>query len=535
MVNSHVISREFVAVTHRAGAFAACLFLCMLGLNLSANAEEGAPALNPRALMLHSVVNPPHGAHPSRLRRNVASAPEAVPASTSKELVLHHFVSPPHGAYPANGVIRDLEGNLYGTTNGSYSDIGGGGSHDAGVVFKIDTSGCETELYTFKGAADGSSPNGLVRDSAGNLYGTAAGGGVSGAGVVFEIDMSGAETVLYSFTGGKDGGNPSSLVRDQKGNLYGTTTYGGASNYGVVFKIDTSGKETVLYAFKGGADGAYPNPSVDLDASGNLYGATNNGGNAVGEAGAGVVFKVDTSGHERVLYTFTGGKDGAQPNGVIRDGKGDLYGTASDGGTSGAGVVFKVDPRGHETVLHTFSGGDDGGSPYAGVILDSKGNLYGTTGFGGSADGGVVFKVDTAGHESVLHTFSRGSEGNEPDNACVILDAAENLYGTTSFGGVGGAGTVYELDTRGMLKVLYGFPGIAQGQYPYNAGVLLGTDGRLYGTTFYGGDHGAGVLYQLDERGDERVLYTFELLTDKGFGQPMAGVIRDSDGNFSVR
>jgi uncharacterized repeat protein (TIGR03803 family) len=167
--------------------------------------------------------------------------------SNAKEIVLHHFASPPHGAYPAWGVIRDAEGNLYGTTNGAYSDVGGGGTNNAGVVFKVDTSGNYTVLYSFTGGADGSSPNSLIRDWAGNLYGTTTyGGGAASAGVVFKVDTSGNETVLYSFTGGADGGNPyGGVVRDSAGNLYGVTGSGG-NGVGVVFKVDPTGHETVL-------------------------------------------------------------------------------------------------------------------------------------------------------------------------------------------------------------------------------------------------------------------------------------------------
>ena len=246
-----------------------------------------------------------------------------------------------------------------------------------------------------------------------------------------------------------------------------------------------------------------------------------------------MVFKLDTSGHETVLYSFTGGADGGYPDaGVIRDSAGNLYGTTSGGGASGAGVVFKVDTSGNETVLYTFTGGADGGNPYAGVIRDPAGNLYGTTAFGGTAGQGVVFKVDTSGNETVLHTFMRGLDGDQPDLAGVILDSVGNLYGTAAFGGAGGQGVVYKLDTSGNETVLYAFPGAADGQYPYNEGVIFGSDGHLYGTTFYGGKKGDGVVYQLDGDGNEKVLYSFQLLTANGFGQPTGGVIRDSAGNL---
>jgi len=395
-------------------------------------------------------------------------------------------------------------------------------------VFKIDTSGNERGLYAFTGEADGSSPNGVILDSKGILYGTTTYGGASGAGVVFKVDTSGNESVLYSFMDGADGGNPNSLIRDSQGTLYGTTDGGGAAGVGVVFKVDVSGNETVRYSFTGGNDGAYPNAYVTLDSVGNFYGATNGGG----AAGVGVVFKVDTSGNETVLYTFTGGADGAYPNGVMRDSAGNLYGTTSNGGVWGAGVVFKVDTSGNEKVLYTFTGGADGGYSDAGVTRDSAGNLYGTTNGGGTAGLGVVFKVDTSDNETVLHTFMRGLDGDQPYLAGVILDSVGNLYGATAFGGAGGTGVVYKLDTSAHETVLYNFPGAADGQYPYNAGVIFGSDCHLYGTTFYGGRNGHGVVYQLDGDGNEKVLYGFDLLTGNGFGQPTGGVILDSAGNL---
>ncbi len=416
---------------------------------------------------------------------------------------------------------------------GAYSDVPGGGAHNAGVVFKVDPSGHETVLYSFTGGDDGSSPNIVIRDSAGNLYGTTGGGGAAGAGVVFKVDPAGRETVLYSFTGGADGGSPfGSMVRDSAGNLYGVTD-GGGNGVGVVFKVDPSGHETVLYSFTGGPDGGYPYPVI-LDSAGNLYGTTTNGG---GASNAGVVFKVDPTGHETVLYSFTGGNDGGYPDaGVIRDAAGCLYGTTSSGGASNAGVVFKVDTSGHERVLYSFTGGADGGSPYAGVIRDSASNLYGTTDFGGTAGLGVVFKLDRSGHETVLHTFRRGPDGNQPVYAGVIRDSDGNLYGTTAFSGAGGQGAVYKLDPSGNATVVYAFPGAAEGQYPFYGGVIFASDGEsdghLYGTTFYGGSHGAGVVYQLDEDGNETVLYGFSQFTANGFGHPIGGVIRDSAGNF---
>src|ERR1022692_3047842 len=211
-----------------------------------------------------------------------------------------------------------------------------------------------------------------------------------------------SEIVLHSFGCPPKGANPyAGVIRDSAGNLYGTAANGGAANKGVVFKLDTSGHQTVLYSFTGGADGGYPYAGVIRDSDGNLYGTTYYGGGA----NAGVVYKLDTTGHETVLYSFTGGADGGAPfAGVIRDPAGNLYGTTYFGGTANAGVVYKLDTAGHETVLYSFTGVADGRHPQAGVIRDPAGNLYGTAYSGGTANAGVVYKLDTAGHETVLYT-----------------------------------------------------------------------------------------------------------------------------------
>ena len=193
-----------------------------------------------------------------------------------------------------------------------------------------------------------------------------------------------------------------------------------------MYKLDSAGHETVLYSFTGGADGGDPQSGVIRDSAGNLYGTTFLGGTG----NAGVVYKLDSAGHETVLYSFTFA-DGSQPTaGVIRDSAGNLYGTTELGGPASQGVVYKLDTTGNYTVLYSFTGGADGGYPFAGVIRDSAGNLYGTTQYGGTAQQGVVYRLDTAGHETVLHSFTGGADGSRP-NAGVIRDSAGNLYGTT--------------------------------------------------------------------------------------------------------
>jgi uncharacterized repeat protein (TIGR03803 family) len=406
--------------------------------------------------------------------------------ATGHETVLHNFTAEAGGYGPYAGLIRDSAGNFYGTTTG-------GGSGMAGVVFKLDTAGNETVLYSFPGAVDGSYPNaGVIRDPAGNLFGTTYEGGAGHAGVVYKLDSSGRESVLYNFTGGADGANPyGGVVRDSAGNIYGTALLGGTANEGVVYKLDTALQETVLYTFTGGTDGGNPFAAVIGDAAGNLYGTTIHGGTG----NAGVVYKVDTTGHETVLYGFTGGDDGGQPYaGVIRDSAGNLYGTTRCGGTGNAGVVYKVDAAGHETVLYSFTGGADGSQPWAGVIRDSAGNLYGTTLSGGDGDG-TVYKLDTAGHETVLYSFRGGSGGGLPHSG-VILDSAGNLYGTTYYGKNARGGFVYKLDAAGHLTVLYSFTGGSDGG-DVSAGVIADPAGNLYGTTVYGGTGSTGVVFEL--------------------------------------
>jgi uncharacterized repeat protein (TIGR03803 family) len=384
------------------------------------------------------------------------------------------------GEFPQGNVIRDRAGNLYGTAiNGG--DLSGCNGSGCGVVFKLDGSGKETVLYSFTGGADGAYPaTGLVRDEAGNLYGTTHGGGdISasacsfnpGCGVVFKVDASGKETVLYAFTGGADGlGASSGLVRDEAGNLYGTTVMGGdlsgvcpgfpAPGCGVVFKVDATGKETVLHTFTGGADGYAPYGDLLRDEAGSLYGAASNGGdvsgfcgdvvlNTTGFLGCGTVFKLDHTGKFTVLHTFNGADGGPFPDGwLVRDNEGNLYGMSGNGGDLsgcsglGCGVVFKVDREGKESVLYSFTGGADGAETFAGVVRDEQGNLYGTTYFGGDFSGslctsagcGVVFKLDPTGKETVLHTFTGGTDGANP-NAGLLPGEEGNLYGTASDGG----------------------------------------------------------------------------------------------------
>ena len=357
-------------------------------------------------------------------------------------------------------------------------------------------------LFNFTGSADGESPYGsLVRDTEGNLYGTTEAGGASGAGTVFKVDKSGTHTVLYSFKGGSDGANPYvGVIRDAAGNLYGTTANGGASGLGTVFKLTKTGKEKVLYSFAGGSDGCYPYGGLLRDAAGNLYGTTE----VCGASGVGTVFKLTNTGKETVLHSFAGGSsDGEFPSftSLLMDTSGNLYGVAEQGGTDNLGVVYKLSKSGKLKVLHSFAGGtSDGCDVFGTPFMDAEGNLYGTANACGSAHVGIVWKVSQKGKETVLHTFTAGSSDGAEPIAGVIMDANGNLYGDTYQGGSANLGTVYKLNKNGTLTLLHTFTG-SDGDYPYS-GLVRDATGNLYGTTLHGGSgqqcqNGCGTVWML--------------------------------------
>ena len=346
-------------------------------------------------------------------------------------------------------------------------------------------------------------------------------------------------TLLYTFTGGTDGSTPlGGVILDAAGNLYGTTSQGGnlacSLGCGTLFKVDAAGNHTVLYSFAGtgAGDGQYPNAALVRDAAGNLYRTTVGGG----ASGYGTVFKLDTTGKETVLHSFSGATgDGASPyGGVVRDGQGNLYGTTEAGGTSNCGTVFKLDTTGQETVLYSFTGtAGDGKSPFAGVVRDGHGNLYGTTQAGGVFNYGTVFKLDTTGKETVLYSFAgAGDDGAQPMSA-LARDANGNFYGTTNTGGTGidgGNGVVFKLDNTGRERVLCRFPWTgAKGIHPH--GVVRDAQGNLYGTTVFHGAFGWGTVFKLAPTGKLTVLYNFTGSNADG-GIPYAGVARDGHGNL---
>ena len=390
------------------------------------------------------------------------------------------------------------------------------------------------------------------------------------------------ESVLYSFTGDgqinggpKDGAAPfGGLIQGSDGNFYGTTRNGGIYNMsigsaapvdaGTVFKLTPAGAETIIYSFcnsnEGGVisgclagDGANPSGSLIQDSHGNLYGTTINGG----ASNAGTVFRITPAGAETVLYSFqgineiTGSTDGANPYaGLVVGSDDNLYGTTYAGGKNGAGTVFSLTLAGVETVLYSFCPGGltgncpDGDGPAAALIQGSDGNFYGTTEFGGVADGGVVFRIAPADNdaETVFYAFA-GAEGvSNPDGyaprSSLIQGSDGNLYGTTSAGGpfsTAAGGNVFKITPAGVYTSMYSFFDVPDGAAPYG-GLTQASDGNFYGTTYHGGVNNAGTLFKITPTGVETVLYSF---SGGGYvngsvdgAQPVAGVIQASDGNF---
>ncbi len=360
-----------------------------------------------------------------------------------------------------------------------------------------------SKLHAFNGTM-GALPDGaLAQDAAGNLYGTTAYGGAFGQGTIFKLDTNKQLTVLYNFTGQADGGQPySGLVIGPDGTLYGTTPYGGAAlceqGCGVVFSLSPSGQETVLHSFTSAPDGAYPFGGLLVNwSTGIAYGTTSEGGTSTGPWGTVYSLNLNT-GLESILYSFTDLSDGAVPSStLIEDSAGNLYGTNITGGNERCGVAFSISPSGQETTLHSFGGLLDGQRPYAALVMDGAGNLYGTTQSGGTTGAGVAFKLTPSGQETVIHNFSgKRTDGAQPGG--LTLSANGVLYGTTAYGGNGGLGVVYQINTDGSsFTLLHSFSGNLKsrpdGSNPV-APVIVGTSGILYGTTSLGGNFNCTVL-----------------------------------------
>lgn len=383
--------------------------------------------------------------------------------------VLYSFPSKStDGMLPWAPLTLDAEGNLYGTTRWSLDGSGG-------IIFKIDSSAGEHTLYHFPGPKNTEPLGPLVRVG-GTLYGTTDGGQVKtctthgGCGAIYSL-ARGQLTVLHDFTA-LEAHRPQGLTRDSLGNLYGATTYSGSfssfacdgpQGCGSIFEY-SQGQESLVYNFVGQPDGQLPNGELLVDRAGNIYGTTQRGG----AHNHGMVFELSPNGDgswtEAILYNFREAGDGAQPSsGVVMDAKGNLYGVTTNGGLPitcpydtklGCGVVYKLvrntDGSWTERTLHRFGGtSTDGFFPVGNLVHDKQGNLYGVTKSGGEGGAGTVFKLQPDGTETILKAFSgTNADGGYPE-AGLIMDALGNLYGTTTYvrteSGQDGYGTVFKI------------------------------------------------------------------------------------------
>lgn len=417
----------------------------------------------------------------------------------SDYVVLKHFSGNIDGGWPFGGLVL-FDSTLYGTANG-------GGSYGGGVVFKVNTDGSGfAVLRHFTGVCDGSGPCAGVVLSGASLYGTTSSGGLSGSGTVFKLNVDGSGfNVLKHFTG-YDGACPYADLVMSGLSLYGTTANGGTNGNGVVFKVETDGSGfTVLKDFTNSKEGV--NISAGLLLTGTtLYGSAYYGG----AEGYGSTFKLGTDGSSFLVLRNFGGGDGVNPAGGLLLSGTNFYGATFNGGAAGMGTLFRVnlDGTGY-MILKDFTNSLEGQNPREGLMLSGTA-LYGTTGNGGISGNGVIFKINTDGTGyNVLRDFTNQMDGAGPNGSLILSESV--LYGTTTYGGNNGYGTVFSLHTDGAgFTVLHSFSWgnwdgsswtNADGTAPQSGLVLSG--GMLYGTAWGGGTNGYGTIFKLSTNGTD--------------------------------
>jgi uncharacterized repeat protein (TIGR03803 family) len=412
--------------------------------------------------------------------------------------------------------------NAQATNQGSYVVVAtnaSGATTNAAVTLTVTNVSTEAPSIQFKTLAsfntlvDGGFPQaGVIQANDGYLYGTTITGGTNGSsnstnGTVFKMSTNGAFIWSFAFDNA-DGQAPAAcLVQASDGNLYGTTSLGGLDGFGAVFRIatDSTGFSN-LYSFHNlHNDGASPQGTLCAALDGFLYGTTSTNGAG---ANGGTIFKMSTNGGAPVWSVALSNSTGCVPlAGLIQASDGNLYGTASQGGTGSAGTVFRVSTAGVFSNLYSFTGGTDGGIPEAGLVQGLDSELYGTTTTGGNTNvnGGVgygsIFKITTNGAFTLVLDFD-GTNGGSPE-ASLTLGSDGNFYGTANTGGAGYPysfgtlfgpiyGTVFQLTTNGALNPILSFNGNYDGDAPHSS-LWQGRDGGLYGTTSEGGTNDLSV------------------------------------------
>ena len=411
-------------------------------------------------------------------------------AAKAKIAVLHFFCAKAgctDGSMPLSQLVRDGQGNYFGTTNG-------GGNGNNGVAFKASFDGTQwqvTRIHAFCAeaqCADGAAPQGgLIVDTSGNLYGATSGGGINSGGVVYKLSPSGKKwrySVLYTFCSAAnctDGmtprfmtlayqGQASGVLYDGTSPLFGTTASGGngsVAQAGAVFELTPKGKrwnETLIYSFcsdKKCNDGSVPYAGVTVDGSGNVFGVAAGGGEFQKGDNGGTVFELKPNGAHwkySLLYTFCADRvhdichDGDGPFAPpVLDDQGNLFGTTFRGGAKDNGVVYELSPAGKFDVLHDFcvkTGCSDGAQPNPGaLVMDANGNLFGTTGAGGdaTANAGIIFALTGAKHTGFAELAVFNSATGGQPYAGLILDASGDLLGTAPSGGKNAGGTIFSI------------------------------------------------------------------------------------------
>jgi uncharacterized repeat protein (TIGR03803 family) len=359
------------------------------------------------------------GSYANALTANFSAAGSYIAATaTSNVYIVAADTFQVLGAVGRAGLIQASDGYFYGADLEGTNDFGG--------VFRVDSSGNLTTLYSFTGGADGEFPEDrLIQGSDGFFYGAAYRGGESGNGTIFRLDASGNFTLLYTFTGSIDGSRPAdNLVQGLDGSFYGTTAQGGQFGYGTVFKIDSSGNFTLLHAFNG-TDGIGSSALLQ-GADGSFYSVS--GG---GEYNAGIVYKMDTSGNLTTLYSFTGLADGQNPGAALVQGTdSNFYGSTSAAGAYNGGTVFKITPSGTLTTLHSFYG-QEGAYPFGSLVQAVDGDFYGSAYLGGAPGYGTLYKIDSVGNFTVLYQFTDSSDGTTPEYA-LVQGSDGSFYGTSN-------------------------------------------------------------------------------------------------------
>ncbi len=435
--------------------------------------------------------------------------------------VIHQFSGGAGGSYPLGGVVLASDGLLYGTTQS-------GGANSQGSIFKLNpASNTFATIYNISaGASDGRYPYGnLLESSPGVFLGTCLEGGTSGTGTVFKVTSDGVFTRLKSLQPTQNGGFPKTgLGKSDDGKFYGVTEFGGINGFGTIYTITEDGTFTKVHDIDYIADGANPTAALVSDGNGGMIGAMPTGG----ANNYGTLYQLTAGNVVVKLHDFSLPLEGAAPLSIIKNGN-QFFGITSNGGLYNTGVFYSIQLNGTRENLHDFNLNTEGQNPNGDLFLAADGKYYGTARFGGPGQSGTIFSITEDGTLEVLHTFEASETGQFPYGGIVVTEDG-TIYGTTIAGGTYNYGTFYTLSPEGDYSILYDFFSPFDGGSP-EASLTFGADGKIYGTTTEGGSYNAGSLFDYDPTtGTLTVDYNFNPDTD---GEAVrAGLLLHSDGSL---